>query len=197
MSLREAKKERARADLVQAAAELFEARGFDATRVADIAARAQLSHTTIHNHFAGKDGLATEWIRARADRVFEACADEAEQSPLRPALRRSLRAWCDALEADAPWLRQFWQRCRIGPLVTEATGATRLVRAAQQRGDLRRDLPPEQMGGLLMAALVGATGEWLNADASADGLTAHAQRALDLVLDGARRRNERVRPNVS
>jgi len=195
--LRATKKRRARAALLVAAVDLFEEQGFGATRVAEIAERAEVSHATFFNYFAGKDGLVSEWVRGLADETFVRCSEAASSAPLRPAVRRNLREFSAWVEERPDWLQETWPRCRVGPLVSGAHGAQRLVEVAQERGDLRRDVSPPQLGGLLMVVLVGAVGEWLAQEPRQDRLSGHVLRAVDLVLDGARRRSERVRPRGS
>ena len=197
LGLREAKKRQARAALLAAAVELFEERGFAATRIAEITARAELSHATFFNYFAGKDGLFSEWLSRKLDAVFARCAEESASAPLRPTVRRNLRDFAGEFEGQAPWIREAWPRCRVGALVAAPRGAQGLVERAQERGDLRRDVPSAQLGGLLMVVLVGAVGEWLGTQGREGALQEHVLRAVDLVLDGARRRSERVRPSAS
>lgn len=57
-SLRERNRERARQDLLEAGARLFQAHGFDATTIADIAAEAQVSRRTLFRYFPTKEDLA-------------------------------------------------------------------------------------------------------------------------------------------
>ena len=197
LGLRESKKRQARAALSAAAIELFEERGFDATRIAEITARAQVSHATFFNYFAGKDGLFSEWLSLGVDAVFARCAEDAASAPLRPSVRRNLRDFAEECEGRAPWLREAWPRCRVGALVAAPRGAQALVERAQERGDLRRDVSSAQLGGLLMVVLVGAVGEWLATEGREGPLQDHVLRSVDLVLDGARRRSERVRPSAS
>jgi AcrR family transcriptional regulator len=54
-SLRERKRLRTRQALIAAAAELFEARGYDGTTIADIAAAAGVSTRTFFSYFASKE----------------------------------------------------------------------------------------------------------------------------------------------
>lgn len=194
LGLREAKKRRAQAALLSAAIELFEEQGFAATRIAEITERAGVSHATFFNYFAGKDGLFSEWLSQRAGETFGRCAEDASSSPLRPAVRRNLRKFSAWIEERPPWLEEAWLRCRVGSLVAAPSPAQTLVELAQERGDLRRDVSPPQLAGLLMVVLVGAVAEWLVTEPRQGPLSGHVLRAVDLVLDGARRRSERVRP---
>jgi len=197
LGLREAKKRRARASLQSAGIELFEEQGFAATRIVEITERAQVSQATFFNYFAGKDGLFSEWLAHRVDTVFACCAGDAASAPLRPAVRRNLRELSAEFERRSPWLQEAWSRCRVGALLEAQRGAEALVKLAQERGDLRRDVSSAQLAGLLMVVLVGAVGEWLAAQNREEPLHGHVLRSVDLVLDGARRRSERVRPRTS
>lgn len=193
--LREAKKRRAHAALLAAAEELFEERGFAATRVREIAERAQLSHATFFNYFAGRDGLVSDWIETRLDEVFLEAAEAAHGRALRPAVRRSLRSFADRIEARSSWLAEMWPRGRHAGIHAHA-GAQRLVADAQKRGDLRRDVAPDQLGPLLAGVAQAAVADWFARAQRSEPLERHLLRAVELVLDGARARNERVRPRA-
>ena len=58
--LREQRRQRTREAIVDAAAELFVERGFDAVSVSEIAQRAGVVEKTVFNHFPVKDGLVFE-----------------------------------------------------------------------------------------------------------------------------------------
>src|SRR5438132_14216409 len=72
MGLREQKKQRQRLEIVEAALELFRERGYDATRVRDIAARAGISDATFFNYFAAKDLVLDELALAQVELFREA-----------------------------------------------------------------------------------------------------------------------------
>lgn len=55
--LRERKKARTRQEIVEAALDLFETKGFDETTIDDVAAAAEVSARTIFRHFATKEDL--------------------------------------------------------------------------------------------------------------------------------------------
>jgi AcrR family transcriptional regulator len=120
--LRERKKRQTREAIAAAAMALFQARGFDAVTVAEVARAADVSEKTVFNHFPGKEDLAfagsadkvaarVEAIRLRPPgvpltRVFEAetmaFLERLEDEPVEqliavPRLVRSSRALRDRL----------------------------------------------------------------------------------------------------
>ncbi|WP_406277927.1 TetR/AcrR family transcriptional regulator [Nocardia sp. NBC_00881] len=91
-ALRDRKRDRTRRALLEAAAELFEARGYEETTVADIAAAADVGTRTFFNYFASKEELL---FPESDDRVRDAVAAIAGRRPgERPVevLLRALRA---------------------------------------------------------------------------------------------------------
>lgn len=70
-----------RTRLLRAAADAFAARGYDGTRVADIAAAAGVSNGALYAHFGSKAELLVESLRAHGGRVL---ADLLAADPERP-----------------------------------------------------------------------------------------------------------------
>ncbi|WP_280313482.1 TetR/AcrR family transcriptional regulator [Nocardia abscessus] len=90
--LRDRKRERTRRAILEAAAELFETRGYEETTVADIAAAADVGTRTFFNYFASKEELL---FPESDERVRAAVAAIASRRPgERPVevLLRALRA---------------------------------------------------------------------------------------------------------
>src|SRR3954452_8389109 len=96
-SLRDRKKQRTRRALVEAAAELFEERGYDATTVADIAAAADIGTRTFFSYFASKEELLFPSSDARVAATLRAIATRGPAEGPADVLLRALR---DAAEAD-------------------------------------------------------------------------------------------------
>jgi AcrR family transcriptional regulator len=78
-----------RARLLRAAADAFAARGYDGTRVADIAAAAGVSNGALYAHFASKAELLVAALRAHGGRVL---ADLLAADPERPVADLLLQA---------------------------------------------------------------------------------------------------------
>jgi AcrR family transcriptional regulator len=74
MNLREIKRERTRQALVDAAYDLFAERGFEATTIADIAARAEVGTRTFFSYFPTKEDVLFPESDARARIALEAIA---------------------------------------------------------------------------------------------------------------------------
>lgn len=92
---RERRKESRPAELLVAALELFVERGFAATRLDEVAARAGVSKGTLYLYYASKEELFTAVVRETIVPRIEAFRREVEQSDL-PApelLERTLRGW--------------------------------------------------------------------------------------------------------
>ena len=71
-SLRERKRVRTRQALIDAAAELFERRGYDGTTIADIAAAADVSTRTYFSYFASKEDVVFPDAKARVKAALTA-----------------------------------------------------------------------------------------------------------------------------
>lgn len=85
---RGAAKARRRADLLDAAARLFAARGFDAVRLEDIGAAVGISGPAIYRHFAGKAAVLVAILATASEHLLEgALATERDHAPGEDALR--------------------------------------------------------------------------------------------------------------
>lgn len=74
LGLRERKKRRTRAAIVASAMDLFEQRGFEDVRVAEIARRADVSEATVFNYFRTKEDLVYSGLDDFWSRVLRAVA---------------------------------------------------------------------------------------------------------------------------
>lgn len=97
---REENKQRTRSALEEAAARLFEERGFDATTVRDIAAAAGVGERTFFRYFPSKEDLVLQQVRDLIPGVMDRVrARPAREKPL-TALREAIADWL--AETGAP-----------------------------------------------------------------------------------------------
>ena len=86
---RERKKQQTRQALIDAALELFEAKGYEHTTVREITDAVDVSERTFFRYFASKEDLALSFVRDGADALLAALtARPSEEEPL-TALRRA------------------------------------------------------------------------------------------------------------
>ncbi|MCP3804155.1 TetR family transcriptional regulator [Allokutzneria sp. A3M-2-11 16] len=105
--LRERKKRRTRAALTDAALELFSAKGYDATRVEEIAAAVEISPRTFFRYFDGKEDVALGQLSAMDEDAITALATRpADEAPL-TALRAAHNAMLDRLFAEEGGTERF------------------------------------------------------------------------------------------
>jgi len=160
--------EATRAQILDAAENLFAVRGFGSTSLAMIAKASQTHKSLILHHFQSKDNL---W-QAVKDRRFAGFVNEQEEffGSTRVSLediRKTTRAYFDLLRND-PVLVQLLTRAeleqdlscsqydeqRLAPFVKR-------MRDAQQAGILRRDIPPAH----LLLIMINVITQWFEARA--------------------------------
>lgn len=97
LPLRERKKLQTRQHLVDTAAALFHARGFDAVTVADVARAAEVGEQTVYNYFATKERLVFDEADAFAQRFAAMISETPAGAPLGPSVAREVHAFLDGL----------------------------------------------------------------------------------------------------
>lgn len=209
--LRADKKRRTRERILANAIALFRKQGMRATRLAQIADESDVSSATLFNYFPTKGALAEAWVRGELESHLADAIEAAVDT--RHNLRSAIRATCRGLaEASAvePALRlDAWREAGRAPRDGLAATPGRVSRRAalvagvqeeQAREHLRGDLAATTLCEMLLDAIEGGLVAGLEAagddagapKALARSLGRSAQARVDLVLDGARKRNERV-----
>lgn len=108
-SLRSRKKARQRAELVRIAQLLFREKGYDATRMDDIATRAEVATKTVYNYFATKQDLLIALLdedRHRSETAYEAVVDDPPSEPAE-ALARLIYADLGDVRSDED--KRLWR----------------------------------------------------------------------------------------
>ena len=150
--------------LLRSAADVFAARGYDRTRVADIAAAAGLSNGALYAYFGSKAELLVGALRAHGRRLLaDLVAAQPGQSiaDLLLVTGRSLRRRREpdgylVIEALVAARRDADVAAQLGADVRERTDwLAALVREAQARGELDAALPPEAVAHFCLSLAVG------------------------------------------
>jgi AcrR family transcriptional regulator len=205
--LRARKKQQVRARILAVCGRLFRARGFDETTIDEIAAEVEISRQTFFNYFGSKEAvLATlgfQWLQEQAVFPERGLAALETMSPLE-VVRHGVRMQMEAIEQDRDFMRLVFTRSGLlfpqGPHVgTESdrsrvdlthalfAGVAALMRAGQQSGTIRDDLPPEQAAEIYVSVVLITARFWLT-DYWGEGesLVERSMRTLDVLEAGLR-----------
>ena len=189
MGLREDKKRRQREIIIENAIALFRTSGYESTSVKKVAQCCEISEATFFNYFPTKDAVLSAWAHGRVSAAVATTVQGEKRPGLRRSMRLAARELAASVEGDLDLARLAFARARLTPpVVPQALIA--LVREAQAREEARRDLPAGELARVMAAALASAV---VGALESGEPAGPVVTRAVDLVVDGARRRNERVR----
>jgi AcrR family transcriptional regulator len=151
--------------LLRAAADAFSERGYDGTRVADIAAAAGVSNGALYAHFASKAELLVEALRTHGRRLLAAAfaADPGRPvSDLLVQIGRGLPRPLDArghlaVEALVAARRhEDVARLMRGYVSERGDWLAGLVRAAQAGGEFDPDLPPNAFAHFCLLLAMGS-----------------------------------------
>ncbi|GAB4586458.1 TetR/AcrR family transcriptional regulator [Nocardia sp. IFM 10818] len=160
-ALRDRKRERTRRALLEAAVDMFEERGYEATTVADIAATAEVGTRTFFNYFASKEELLFPEPDERVTSAVRAIDSRRPGERPVEVLLRALRAagdnpgdhLGDTLAARIAVVRA--QVSRTVPAVSGRAAHAQLA-AQQEIAKQLRVAFPEELDEVGSAALVGA-----------------------------------------
>jgi len=165
--LRQLKKERTRAAIADAAADLFARDGYAGVSMSTVAAAAGVSDQTLYNYFPTKEALVFD----RADRI--------EASLVEAVLRRPDAT--DAVSAFAGWQERMLLGEGARRAFVHPGGMVRLVAGSDALRRMLLDFA-HRLGGLLAAGLVERDG-MAEADAAvlADGMMAVMVRVQERI----------------
>ncbi len=188
LSRRERKKQETRQRLLDAALQLFREHSYGDTTVKQITEAADVAKSTFFNYFATKDAILPALIEWRLKKLEEALLPE-RGAPVSPVARIK-RALCLVAEdplSDPVLARRLFASRRCHPDTHPVHTLTRLfseqVRQAQAAGEIRADLDPVYLGGVIRALFFQQLMMW-HFDYRPAPLPDLLRAMVDLLLDG-------------
>jgi AcrR family transcriptional regulator len=204
---RERQREDTRQRIYDAAMEIFRRDGFEAARVDDVAKAAGVSHGTFYFHFATKDEVLIQCLRASEVRVVAAIEQVPEGAGLVPALEATCATIAHEWEGDPAIFRDVGivalrylfkgEVASISSALSDAPSSTSSAKSltsaalvtrfqvAAERGEVTRLLPPRVLSDLFLMNVFAATLSWC-ADPAGRPLAMILAGVTRLFLDGVR-----------
>ncbi len=178
---------------------LFEAGGYDATTMEQIALAADVAKGTLYNHFATKEAILAHWVHMQLAADTERLAEVvARPGSFASRLRELLGASARWSERHRSYLLDYFRfrflniEDELGGGSGDADGRPRdlaglfaqLIAQAQRDGALRDDLAAEHLASLLHHLYFGALMRWLTLPGLV--LADEFEAVVTLFVDGAR-----------
>jgi AcrR family transcriptional regulator len=154
-----------RARLLDAAAEVFAARGYEGTRVADIARAAGVSNGALYTHFASKAELLVESLRTRGPRLLAEVLRADPDGSIADLLLAAGRSLPGRRAAGGYLIVEALVAARRDPQVARLMRAdigartdwlADLVRIGQLAGELHPDLSPDAIAHFCLLLVLGS-----------------------------------------
>ena len=161
LPLRERNKRRVTQRIVSAASELFKACGYHPTTMDDIAEKAEISRATLFNYFSSKEALLLPWGQEIMEQqILPSLGKYMDTQPtvwqvfhfLFTKMNGTLQEYPDVIQA---FVQEAAKDFHPGSTVSERIGPqevhTQVIRYGQERGEIRTDLPIENLVSYLSA----------------------------------------------
>ena len=202
---RERKKREARRKIFQAAFDLFQEKGFDATTVDEIAERADVAKGTVFNYFPRKASFLETWIHDWSDSLDEEMGPVRQwEGTARQKIEQLFRFLANLAAHDPDLARQalFESLRRLPDVDLEHTRGTRQIQDTirtvlndgMASGDIRDDLQTEHAATLMESAFHRTLIQWLRTGGSTAGLHREISSKLDIIFTGLVPRSGATRP---
>jgi AcrR family transcriptional regulator len=166
----------------------FRRAGVAAAQIEDIVRAAGVARGTFYLHFPTKDHVLLELLRRKQEGVVGRL-QASRATSVRPFLRRCVELIVDDATAEDPALyhemlsvvarRAPEMRSAPGPLVG---AVVEFLQRAQERGDLRSDLTPFDLGAVFLPGVYGLL--QMRLDEPDDGLKRALYRVVDIFVRG-------------
>ena len=158
VGIRERKKQRTRQALRQAALQLFQERGFEATTIADITAAADVAPRTFFSYFQTKEDVVLDEGPQRFDQLQQTLRQRPHGEPLLAAFRRVALEIAADLQTQSDQQRAAARVIRTTPAI-QARIRERMGQWEEQLAAMlaqERQAPPDDLDShVVAAALVG------------------------------------------
>ena len=189
---------RSRQRIREAARALFRERGFDATTLRAIAARAGMGASSIYRHIRSKEELLVEELAELQERAWTGFRASGSQGLTgRERVRKFLDMEHELMVGD-PDLTTIALRATTHPeqrasrrvlaLQDRTIGlVTEILQGARTRGELRRDVDPLVAARAITHITSGARIAWANGLLSAEACRAAIDSGVDLLFRGLER----------
>jgi len=188
VGLREEKKALQRQAIVDTALALFRERGFEQTRVAEVTGRLRISETTFFNYFPTKQAVleaVAEDILTRSTTELNA---ENDERPVLERLETAVSAFAHnyAGDRELATLLAVHTRLWLDPLRQAQVHRllVDLFEKGRQRGEIRPELPADQLAELFQAVILTTIASWLIGRAEAEPLDQRVLRAWHVLRCG-------------
>jgi AcrR family transcriptional regulator len=196
MGLREEKKRETRDAIVATALELFRTQGFEGTRIQDIAQRLRISEATFFNYFPTKQSVLAAVADGMIASSVETLAREATDADrsVSDRLHEVARVFSAQFEGDRAFIALLASHTRY--FLGERTGRfehayvllSQLFSEGQRRGEIRSDIPPDQLAELFLTLTFAAIHGWVAVDAPGPPLNERLAVAASVLIDGCHTR---------
>jgi len=192
--LRAKKKQQTQAEIVENAIQQFRERGVRGARLGEVAKASRVSAATLFNYFPNKGMLAEAWVRGEIDELLI----DASRNPGDHGLRSAMRSLCQQLaplvSTDRGVRLEAWEESGRAPRAALSPRHPFVLALGreQERERVRGDISAVALGEMLVDAIEGGVIAGLQGSGDATALAKALRVRVDLILDGARKKNERV-----
>lgn len=201
---RERRKEETRRQIFQAAMKLFEKKGIFATTVEEITKAADVGKGTFFNYFPSKEAI----FSALAQRQLGVIDRAVEKAATAKSIRPVLMVMAKELSAG-PGRSQIMLRSLLGMILSNKMlfdlfstvlgkgreRVTLIIERGQQLGEVRSDLPAEEIARCLQHTVFGTNFIW--AASKPSDLPAWQERSVNLFWRGIATHPEQVQPALA
>lgn len=165
MATQAARRRSTRQAILQAAARLFRGQGYDETSVDQIVETADVAKGTFYQYFQTKIEVALAIVEAERAELFAEIESQlaagADALELASKTYLDMARWFEANRHFArPLLLHTLQSQHDPSPASTRTLLTRLLSAAQQQGQLRRDIPAETLAAVAAGSIIPMVFHW-------------------------------------